>query len=69
MEKGLRGVVLVYTLRLEEGGEEEHCWCLSVEVPYVRVSVRPREGFRLSLRFPLTPPRNLFWLQSGSGSY
>lgn len=47
MEEGSQGDVLVYTLRLEEGGEE--CLCLSIEVLYVRVSVRPREGSRLSL--------------------
>lgn len=66
MEEGSRGVVLVYTLGHEQGGGT--CLCLSVEVPYVRVSVRPREGFRLSLPLPPAPPRILSWLQSGSGS-
>ena len=56
MEEGSQGEVLVYTLGLEEGGEE--CLCLSIEVPYVRVSVRPREGSRLSLPLPpSTDPR------------
>lgn len=64
MEGGSQGVVLVYTLGLEQGGEEGVF--VSVEVPYVRVSVRPREGSRLPL--PPTPLRILFWLQSGSGS-
>lgn len=45
-------VVLVYSLGREGevGGRE--CLGLSVEAPYMRVSVRPREGFRLSLSLP-----------------
>lgn len=70
MEEGLQGgsrgggvALVVYSL-----GLEERVFMLSAEVPYARVSVRPREGSRLNLPLPPTPPRILFWLQSGSGS-
>lgn len=66
MEESLWGDVLVYNLGHEEGGGV--CLYLSAEIPYVRVSVGPGEGFRLSLHFPPTLPRILSWLQSGSGS-